>query len=81
MLACWGIEIDDPEKTFKEIDTNGGGKILFDEFAAWVISLGLDEEEEEDWLRWFSNLLNNNINYKKVYNWKDLKGFIFVNAQ
>ena len=47
MLACWGIDVEDPEQTFKNIDTNGGGEILFDEFAEWVISQGLDDEDED----------------------------------
>ena len=36
MIKNWGIKIEDPEKVFKEIDTNGGGEILFDEFAHWA---------------------------------------------
>jgi len=48
MLACWGVEVDNADVTFSEIDLNGGGSILFEEFADWVFSLGLDDQEEED---------------------------------
>ena len=47
-LNKWGGKIDDPEKTFKEIDVDGGGMILFDEFAAWAIKRGLDLEDDDD---------------------------------
>lgn len=33
-----GLKIPDAKKAFAEIDTNNGGKILFDEFCHWVIS-------------------------------------------
>jgi len=48
MLACWGIEIESAEMAFNEIDVNKGGKILFEEFATWVISFGLEDDEDED---------------------------------
>ena len=35
-LESWGIKIHDVYATFKEIDGNGGGVILFDEFSAWL---------------------------------------------
>ena len=47
-LAKWGVEIADPEKSFKEIDTNGGGQVLFDEFVEWALSKNLDLEDDED---------------------------------
>lgn len=48
MLACWGIEVESPTKTFKEIDTNGAGVILFDEFCNWIISKGVVDEDYDD---------------------------------
>lgn len=50
MLACWGIEVESPQKTFREIDSNGAGVILFDEFCNWIINKGLfdDDDDEED---------------------------------
>ena len=42
LIEGWGKKIADVEKTFKEIDTNGGGYILFDEFADWAIKQQLD---------------------------------------
>ena len=38
LLREWGLEVsDDVEATFKEVDADGGGQILFVEFAAWAI--------------------------------------------
>jgi hypothetical protein len=37
-LAEWGIAIDNVEGIFSCIDQNGGGQILFNEFANWVSS-------------------------------------------
>jgi len=48
MLACWGIEVESPTKTFKEIDSNGAGVILFDEFCNWIISKGVVDEDDDD---------------------------------
>ena len=33
---------------FREIDVDGGGKILFDEFAHWAIEQDLDLEDDDD---------------------------------
>ena len=37
MLESHGLKVDDFEETFKEIDTDGSGVLLFDEFADWAI--------------------------------------------
>lgn len=42
ILQKWGINASDPAKIFKEIDTNNGGFILFDEFCKWAVQKGLD---------------------------------------
>lgn len=47
-LAKWGVKVEDPGKSFKEIDTNGGGEILFDEFCHWAIKHSLDLENDDD---------------------------------
>ena len=47
-LAKWGVEITDAEKSFKEIDTNGGGQVLFDEFVDWALSKNLHLEDDEN---------------------------------
>lgn len=39
----------EPEETFKKIDTNGGGKILFNEFVEWAIQANLDLEDDDDY--------------------------------
>merc|ERR1712173_351380 len=33
LLEEWGVKVEDAEATFAEIDDNGGGQVLFDEFA------------------------------------------------
>jgi hypothetical protein len=45
-LQEWGVEIDDADEAFELIDIDGGGMILFDEFAAWAIpqTLSLGED-------------------------------------
>lgn len=34
-FAEWGVSVNEAEQEFKQIDTNGGGQILFVEFADW----------------------------------------------
>ena len=46
-IEVWVGPID-AEKTFKEIDTNAGGSILFDEFCDWAIKKNLDLEDDDD---------------------------------
>lgn len=48
LLECWGIEVEDADKTFAEIDDNGGGEVLFLEFATWVMKQGLFDDEFDD---------------------------------
>ena len=48
MLKDWGVDVADPEAEFKAIDVNGGGQVLFDEFAAWGLSKGLDLQDDDD---------------------------------
>ena len=40
--------MSDPTLTWKEIDLNAGGKILFDEFLQWAILKNLDLEDDDD---------------------------------
>lgn len=51
-MKRWHLRIDNPEATFQEIDKNGGGYILFDEFCQWAIHSHLNVEgyEGEDLL-------------------------------
>ena len=48
MLEKWVGPIEDPEATFDEIDQNGGGQILFDEFVEWAAKKNLELEEDDD---------------------------------
>ncbi len=34
-VGKWGLTITDVDATFKEMDADGGGVVLFDEFADW----------------------------------------------
>ncbi|KAK3244780.1 hypothetical protein CYMTET_45624 [Cymbomonas tetramitiformis] len=47
-IKRWGLEISDPEAQFQMIDKNGGGLVLFDEFAEWAIKENLDLEDNDD---------------------------------
>lgn len=37
ILQPWGVSVADPDSEFARIDENGGGYILFDEFAHWSL--------------------------------------------
>merc|ERR1712070_1330364 len=41
-LKDWGVNVEDPEATFAEIDTNNSGNIMFEEFSNWAIKKQLD---------------------------------------
>ena len=45
-IEKWGVKIDDADAAFKEIDTNGGGYILFAEFCDWAFNKHLDADGE-----------------------------------
>ena len=47
-LVSWGLKLDDPEASFAEVDQNGGGIVLFDEFAHWALVKHLDEKADDD---------------------------------
>jgi Ca2+-binding EF-hand superfamily protein len=48
IMNRWNIKISNPEATFKQIDTNNGGYILFDEFSRWAIKQNLDLDDDDD---------------------------------
>ena len=48
MIELWVGKIEDPEATFKEIDSDGHGMILFDEFCVWAFKHNLDLEDDDD---------------------------------
>jgi len=47
-IATWGVKVKDPKAAFREIDKDGGGMILFDEFADWALKKQLDIEDDDD---------------------------------
>ena len=48
LFETWGLKIDDYEAEFAAIDSNGGGRLLFDEFADWALKKQLDLEDDDD---------------------------------
>lgn len=48
LIAKWGIKIQNPDLTFKQIDKDGGGMILFNEFCQWAIKQNLDLDDDDD---------------------------------
>jgi len=50
LLEKYGVYIADEDATlaFNEIDDNGGGYILFDEFAEWAFTTTLDCDPCDD---------------------------------
>jgi hypothetical protein len=47
-IAAWGVHVDDVEAAFNEIDSDGHGMILFDEFSNWAIAKHLDLEDDDE---------------------------------
>ena len=45
-MKKWGLEITDPDAEFADMDENGGGKVLFDEFSEYCIKKSLDLEND-----------------------------------
>ena len=41
-VESWGVKVPNADAAFKEIDTNGGGYILFEEFCDWAFKKHLD---------------------------------------
>jgi Ca2+-binding EF-hand superfamily protein len=48
LVEKWGVKPEDPIETFQQIDANGGGAVLFDEFADWAIRQKLDLPDDDD---------------------------------
>ena len=42
----WGVEIDNPEREFNNIDVSGEGTVTFDEFCTFAIQKSLDLEDD-----------------------------------
>ena len=42
------LQPDQVDAEFARIDANGGGLILFDEFADWALARKLDLEDDDD---------------------------------
>lgn len=37
LLKAWGIKIEDPKKSFEEMDENLGGFVMQNEFCDWIV--------------------------------------------
>ena len=51
-MQAWGLDLGSrrPEAVFAEVDTNGGGMLLFDEFARWALDERIGAEvDTEQW--------------------------------
>ena len=47
LFATWGVIVVDPAAEFAELDTDGGGRVLFDEFSGWALKRGLDMDTSD----------------------------------
>jgi Ca2+-binding EF-hand superfamily protein len=47
-IESWGLQIDNPTTEFNNVDTNGGGYILFEEFADWALTKKLHLETDDE---------------------------------
>ena len=47
-LQRWGIDTSNLQREWSECDQDGGGQVLFDEFAYWAIKKNLDIEDDDD---------------------------------
>lgn len=48
MLADWGVQVDDPEATFMEIDRDQSGTVSLDEFGAWAAAQKMERFGDPD---------------------------------
>jgi len=48
LLQSWGVAgLDDPVESFRQMDADGGGMVLFDEFAHWALNQGVADLHED----------------------------------
>jgi len=47
-MSKWGIDMGDPKEMWKEVDSDGYGSVLFDEFSVWAIKKSLDLDDDDD---------------------------------
>jgi len=48
LMRSWGVYVRNPKAEFASIDANGGGQVLFDEFASWAIRRGMELVDDDD---------------------------------
>ena len=48
MIEAWVGKLNDPEAVFHQIDSDGHGMILFDEFCDWAFKNNLDLEDDDN---------------------------------
>jgi Ca2+-binding EF-hand superfamily protein len=46
LVREWGCDVQDPVAAFGQLDSDGGGRILFNEFCDWALSMHLNLEVE-----------------------------------
>jgi len=79
-LEKWGICIPDTQAAFKEIDANGGGFVLFDEFVGWAMMKNLDLDEFNEDLKYYDSLVSTHkyschSDFKSVFNYESSDDF------
>ena len=47
-LKKWGIDMSNPKQQWQQLDADGKGMALFNEFAEWAIAKNLDLEDDDD---------------------------------
>jgi hypothetical protein len=47
-IQKWGVVVDDAKAAFAEVDEDGHGMVMFDEFCNWAIAKHLDLEDDDD---------------------------------
>ena len=48
LLTDWGVDTSDPQHTFRQIDADGKGMVLFDELCNWALRQHLDLEPDPE---------------------------------
>lgn len=48
VMERWGLVVDDVPAAFAEVDTNGGGRVVFSEFCEWCIAKSLELGDTDD---------------------------------
>ena len=76
LLNQWGVQVADAAASFREIDSDGGGWVLFDEFCVWAAARNLDIDGDDDYALSAEDsamLLNSDIKVKAEHETQGFK--------